>query len=137
VLEVVLHKAGVLAVAGTLALTTTGLVAFTLRETHARVLRFSLQARHQRRLAQRVSPLLLAHSVETLAFIPVPPPFPRRHPSRAPCPWRCGTADLAASGHDRRAHVSVRLLLRPGPRPARLPRAPRKRGIRARATRRE
>jgi len=70
--ERALHKLGVLSVASALALTTTTLVAFTLRETHARVLRFTLQMRfHHRQTPGEFSPLLLSHSIDTVAFIPV------------------------------------------------------------------
>lgn len=69
--EYILHKIGLITTASVLAITSTTLVHFTLRETHVRVLRFTVQMRQQSRQGAPLLMLMAAHSVESLAFLPI------------------------------------------------------------------
>ncbi|EKX41120.1 hypothetical protein GUITHDRAFT_112853 [Guillardia theta CCMP2712] len=69
--DVVYHKLGILCTSLVLAITTSTLVSFTLIETHARVLRFIVQLRHHNRHGASYLQLLLPHSLDSLAFLPI------------------------------------------------------------------
>lgn len=69
--ELLYHKIRVFVTSVLLVFTTTTLVAFTLRETHTRVLRFTVHLRYRHRHRAQYLPILLTHCLESLAFVPI------------------------------------------------------------------